>query len=81
MPAKLGRARKALLLATPVVLIAAIAIGYFAFFRDRSAKNSQSYSYPPRTYAQKVKSFDDLWSSAYKEWTELDCPKYFKPRQ
>jgi len=59
--ARPNRARKILLFVAPVVLVAAVvAAGHFGFFRSNSAKPEAQHVYPPLTYAQKVRSLDDL---------------------
>ena len=48
-------------LAAPLALVVSLAAaGYFGFFRTNSAKTEPQHLYPPLTYAQKVKSLDDL---------------------
>jgi len=71
-PAKSRRAKNALLLVTHMVLIAAIATGYVAFFGDKPPKTSQPYSYPPLTYTQKVKSLDDLLKMTPEQLADVD---------
>ena len=71
-PAKSPRAKKVLLFAVPIVLIAAVATGYFTFFRDKPVKSSQPYSYPPLRYTQKVKSLDDLLKMTPEQLADVD---------
>ncbi len=54
------RAKEAVLLALPVVLIAAIATGYFTFFRDKPTKTVVARTTTSVKVVRSAKTLDDL---------------------
>jgi len=68
-----NRAKKILRFAAPLVLLPTVAaVVYFAFFRSHSANPELHQVYPPLTYAQKVRSLDDLLKMPTESLKDVD---------
>jgi hypothetical protein len=59
-PGKSNRARRVLLLGTPVVLVAAIAAAHFAFFRDKPANPALAGTSIPVKFVRSARTLDGL---------------------
>ena len=71
-PAKSYRAKKALLFATPIVLIAAIAVGYFVFSRENSTKTQSANAPTPVQFVRKAQSLDELLKMPHEQLADVD---------
>ncbi len=71
-PTKSHRNKRILLLIAPVLLLTVIAVAYFAFFRDKSAKPSKQYVYPALNYTRKAQTLDDLLAMPAEQLSQVD---------
>jgi len=68
-----NRTRKILFFAAPVVLLVAlVAAGHFGFFHSSPANPAPQHIYPLLTYAQKVRSLDDLLKMPTESLKDVD---------